>query len=112
MKNDSFKSSILKYLQPRTPIDADFVNLQDDKPTVILGPMIEELDKYFPPFYISLNIHDKILHNCLLDSRDSHNLIPKVVMDELGLNITKPYHDLFSFDYGRSSAWASSKTLS
>ena len=24
--------------------------------------------------------------------------MPKVVMDELGLNITKPYHDLFSFD--------------
>ena len=24
--------------------------------------------------------------------------MPKVVMDELGLGITKPYHDLFSFD--------------
>ena len=52
----------------------------------------------FPPFYISLNIHDKVLHNCLLDSGASHNLMPKVVMDELGLNITKPYHDFFSFD--------------
>ena len=59
MKNDAFKSSILKSLQPRTPIDADFMNLQDDKSTVILGPMIEELDESFPPFYISLNIHDK-----------------------------------------------------
>ena len=68
MKNDAFKSSILKSLQPRTPIDADFVNLQDDKATVSLGPMIEELDESCPPFYISLNIHDKILHNCLLDS--------------------------------------------
>ena len=45
MKNDSFKSSILKYLQPRTPIDAEFMNLQDDNPIVILGPMIEELDE-------------------------------------------------------------------
>ena len=98
MKNDAFKSSILKSPQPRTPIDAEFVNLQDDKPTVILGPMIEELDESFPPFYISLNIHDKILHNCLLDSRASHNLMPKAVMDELGLSITKPYHDLFSFE--------------
>ena len=98
MKNDSFKSSILKYLQPRTPIDADFVNLQDDKPTVILGPMVEELDESCPHFYISSNIHDKILHNYLLESGASHNLMPKVVMDELGLNITKPYHDLLSFD--------------
>ena len=98
MNNEAFKTSILKSLQPRTPLDADFVSLQDDKPTVILGPMIEELDESCPPFYISLNIHDKILHNCLLDSGSSHNLMPKAMMDELGLNITKPYHDLFSFD--------------
>ena len=63
MKNDAFNSSILKYLQLRTPIDVDFVNLQDDKTTIILGPMIEELDESCLPFYISLNIHDKILHN-------------------------------------------------
>ena len=28
----------------------------------------------------------------------SHNLMPKDVMDGLGLSITKPYHDLHSFD--------------
>ena len=60
--------------------------------------MIEDRDEGCPPFYISLNIHDKILHNFLLDSGASHNLMPKVVMDELGLEITKTYHDLFSFD--------------
>ena len=45
-----------------------------------------------------MNIHEKILHNYFLDSGASHNLIPKAVMDELGLNIKKPYHDIFSFD--------------
>ena len=60
--------------------------------------MIEDLKDSCPPFYISLNIHDKILHNCLLDSGASHNLMPKVVMDELDLSITKTYHDLLSFD--------------
>ena len=45
MKNEAFKTSILKSLQPRTPLDADFVNLQYDKRTVILGPMVEELDE-------------------------------------------------------------------
>ena len=78
--------------------DTDFVNLEDDKPVVTLGPMIEDIKDSCLPFYISLNTHDKILHNCLLDSGASHNLMPKVVMDEIGLNITKPYHDLFSFD--------------
>jgi ribonuclease HI len=98
MKNDIFKSVILKSLQPKTPPFFDYVNLQDDKPTVTIGPMVENQDDSCPPFDISLNIHDKILHNCLLESGASHNLIPKEMMDELGLDITKPYHDLFSFD--------------
>ena len=85
MKNDASKSSILKSLQPKIHIDTDFVNLQDVKPIVTLGPMIEEINYSFPPFYISLNIHEKVFHNCLLDSRASHNLMPKAVMDELGL---------------------------
>jgi hypothetical protein len=33
-----------------------------------------------------------------MDLGASHNLIPNIVMEELGLNITKSYHDLYSFD--------------
>jgi hypothetical protein len=51
-----------------------------------------------PPFYANLKIHDMTLHNAMTDSDASHNLMPKVVMDELGLDITKPYKDIFSFD--------------
>jgi FtsZ-interacting cell division protein YlmF len=54
-----------------------------------------------PPFYVSLNIHDKILHNAMLDSGASHNLMPKVVMERLGLEITRPYKYLYSFDSNR-----------
>ena len=54
-----------------------------------------------PPFYVSLNIHEKILHNAMLGSGASHNLMPKVVMESLGLEITKPYKDLYSFDSSR-----------
>jgi hypothetical protein len=99
MKNETFKRDILKTLDPKfiSP-SADILNIYDDKPTIILGQMIEDRDESCPPFYISLNIHDKTLHNCLLDSGASHNLMPKAVMDELGLEITKSYHDLFSFD--------------
>jgi hypothetical protein len=39
-----------------------------------------------------------ILRNAMLDSGASHNLMPKVVMDQLGLKVTRPYKDLFSFD--------------
>jgi ribonuclease HI len=74
------------------------VNLQDEKPVVILGPLVEDRDDSSPPFYASLNIHDKVLHNCLMDSRESLNLMPKNFMDEFELEITKSYHDLYSFD--------------
>jgi hypothetical protein len=76
----------------------DSVNLQDEKPTVILGPLVEDRDDSSPPFYTSLNIHDKVLQKCLMDSGASHNLMPKTIMDELVLEVTKNYHDLYSFD--------------
>eukprot|EP00253_Pinus_taeda_P030356 PITA_30356 len=60
--------------------------------------MTEPPDENSPSFYVSLTTHDKILHNCLLDTGANDNLMPKAVMDELGLDITRPYHDLFSFD--------------
>jgi hypothetical protein len=63
--------------------------------------MVEDRDDSSPPFYTSLNIHDKVLHNCLMDSGASHNLMPKIVMEELGLEVTKTYHDLYSFDSRR-----------
>ena len=49
----------------------------------------------------SLNVHDKILHNTMHDSGASHNLMPKAVMESLGLEITRPYKDLHSFDSSR-----------
>lgn len=33
-----------------------------------------------------------------MDSGASHNLIPKTFMDEIGMEITKTSHDLYSFD--------------
>ena len=99
MKNESFKRSILEALEPKAiQASIDYVNLQDDKLAIVLSPMIENCDDNSPSFYVCLTIHEKILHNFLLDTGASHNLMPKAVMDELGLNITKSYHDLFSFD--------------
>ena len=100
LKNESFQRSILEALEPKAiQASTDCVNLQDEKPVVILSPMIENCEDRSSSFYVSLTINDKILHNFLLDTEASHNLMPKAVMDELGLEITKPYHDLFSFDY-------------
>jgi len=76
----------------------DTLNMQDERPTIMFGPHIEERGETMTPFYISLMVHEHILHNCMLDSGDSHNLMPKIFLEKLGLHITRPYHDLYSFD--------------
>ena len=79
----------------------DSLNLQEERPMVVFGPHVEELDASTPPFYVSLVIHDLPLHNCMLDSGASHKLLPLLVMEQLGLQITRPYKDLYSFDSKR-----------
>jgi hypothetical protein len=101
LKISAYKESFLKILQPSLPT-SNSINLQDENPTIYLRSLVQEVDDDSPtPFYLSLNIHDKLLHNCLLDSGASHNLMPKKVMDELGLQITREYHDMFTFDSSR-----------
>ena len=34
----------------------------------------------------------------MLDSRAPHNVMPKTIMERLGLQITRPYGDLYLFD--------------
>ena len=57
---------------------------------VVFGLHVEELDSATPPFYVTLVIHDLLLHNYMLDS-----------MEKLGLRITRPYKYLYSFDSKR-----------
>ena len=78
----------------------DTVNLSDDQPQLLFGPEVDGKPQEggVPPFYVNLNIHDKILHNTMLDSSASHNIMPQVVMEKVGLEITRPYRDLYSFD--------------
>ena len=65
--------------------------MTDDNFTIILGLKIDNMDdQEIPPFYMSLNVHDMVLPNAMLDSGASHNLIPKGVVDSLGLEITRP----------------------
>jgi hypothetical protein len=102
IKHDEFKRRFSDLLKSEASYPStDFINLQDEKPTVVLGPMVEDRDDSSPSFYTSLNIHDKVLHNCLMDSGASHNLMPKAIMEELGLEVTRAYHDLYSFDSRR-----------
>jgi hypothetical protein len=79
---------------------SDTLNLQDDKPKIMFGPWAQATLKSedVPPFYISLTIHDMFLHDVMFDLGASHNLMPKTIMECLGLDVTRPYKDLYSFD--------------
>jgi hypothetical protein len=81
-------------------VGTDTVNVADDQTELLFGPKVEGKYEggFIPPFYISLNIHDKTLHNAMMDFGASHNLMPKAMMEKLGLDITRPYNDLYSFD--------------
>ena len=80
----------------------DILELTDENPTIVLGSKIDSMDdEEVPNFYMSLDVHDKVLHNAMLDSGASHNLVPKGVVESLGLEITRPYKDLYSFDSKR-----------
>jgi hypothetical protein len=92
MKIDPFKKTILKALQPHAHVTpSDTMNIEDENPAITIGPHIENGSDISPPFNISLNVYEKILHKCLVVLGASRNFMPKVVMDELGLDITKPY---------------------
>ena len=108
LRNYEYRGQLIKMLKTdeisvstniQSLSNSDIINLQDDKPTILFGPRVENQDEdEVPPFYISLRIHNMFLHNTMLDSGASHNLMPKVIMDNLGLDITKPYKYLYSFD--------------
>jgi hypothetical protein len=98
IRKGEYREQIIKMMKAGGTLDT--LNLQDDHPAILFGPRIEETSdtEDVPPFYVSLKIHDMNLHNSMLDSSASHNLMLKVIMDELGLDVTRPYKDLFSFD--------------
>jgi hypothetical protein len=98
-RNPIYKNQIAKAINfSNVECQADVINLQDEKPMIMFGPHFENNKDYVASFYIALIVHDHLLHNCMLDSGASHNLMPKIIMEKLGLEITGPYQYLYSFD--------------
>jgi hypothetical protein len=62
------------------------MNTKTKQNIVISGPKAK-----VPPFYISLENHYFTLHNCLVDSRATKNIMPFFVMESLGMECTKYY---------------------
>jgi hypothetical protein len=101
-KNPVYRKKITKMINfSDLESQSDVINLEDDKPNITFGPHFEGTRDTVAPFYITLKVQYRLLHNCMLDSGASHNVMPKSIMDRLGLEITRPYRDLYSFDSRR-----------
>jgi hypothetical protein len=55
------------------------------------------------PFYLSLLMNDFIVHNFMLDSGASSNVMTKKVMAQLNLRISRPYHNICAIVVGKFS---------
>jgi hypothetical protein len=98
IRKGEYREKIIKIMKMgRTP---DTLNIQYDHPAILFVLCVEDTNdtEDVPSFYVSLKVHDMTLHNAMIDSVASHNLMPKVIIYELGLDITSPYKDLLSFD--------------
>jgi hypothetical protein len=111
MNKNAYRSQVIKDLRIKLAIGAtslnvesshhsNTINLVDDQLELLFGPEVDSQtgNGVMAPFYNILNIHDLKLHNNMLDSGASHNLMPKAVMEKLGLEVTRTYKDLHSFD--------------
>jgi hypothetical protein len=111
-KNLIFRKQITKSMGvSELKSQSDVLNFEDEKPNITFGPHFEGAKDTIAPFYITLNVYDQLLYNCMLDSGASHNIMPKIIMDKLGLQITKPYGDLYSFDSRRVKCMGMIKDL-
>ena len=100
LKNSEYRRKIINMFKTENE-SIGILNLQDYYPTILFGRRVEEKyhddDGEVPQFFISLSIHDMVLHNTMLDSGASQNLMPKAIMENLGLDI-RLYKYLYSFD--------------
>jgi hypothetical protein len=111
-KNPVYRKKITKMINfLDLESQSDVINMEDDKPNITFGTHFEGARDTVTPFYITLKVHDRLLHNCMMDSGASHNIMPKFIMDRLGLEITEPYGDLYSFDSRRVKCMGMIKDL-
>jgi hypothetical protein len=88
------------YLHKRPKVEESF-DLQDepeDPPVILHAINYDKKNGGHAPFFITLVINDLLLHNCMLDSGASTNVMSLKVMNQLGLKITRPYRNVCGID--------------
>ena len=69
IKNPSYKETVLKVMNSASNQSiSDTVNLQEENPRIFIGSTLAEKTENeagaSPPFYITLIVHEQMIHNC------------------------------------------------
>jgi ribonuclease HI len=98
IKIPSQKEKLLKAIDaaPKSIVEKQPATAYQDAP-VILQNWDRKNEKNLP-FCLSLLVNDKMLHNCMLNSGASSNVMTKKVMEQLNLRISRPYHNICALD--------------
>jgi hypothetical protein len=69
-----------------------------DPPILLQANHLRRTNEDYPPFFITLEVNNMWLNNCMLDSGASTNVMTLKVMKQLGLEITRPYGNVCGID--------------
>ena len=98
-KNPAYQKRIDKLLNHVESTKQQYIiNLNDESHAIQCNPHANYKEEPSSPLYVTLIFYDKLLHNCMLDYGASHTLMQKIIMEQLGLEISRPYHDIYSFN--------------
>jgi hypothetical protein len=80
---DKFFKGLDEPMDPPIMLQADHFRVQSDE---------------HPPFFMTLLMNNKSLNNCMLDSGAGANMMSLMVMQQLGLKVTRPYRNVCGFE--------------
>jgi hypothetical protein len=69
-----------------------------DAPVILQTMDQNKGNRGIQPFFISLMVNNLLLHNCMLDSGASSDVMIRKVMERLNLRISRPYHNVCAMD--------------
>jgi ribonuclease HI len=98
IKIPSQKEKLLKAIDapPTSIVEKQPTTAYQDTPVILQN--WDRKNENNLPFYLSFLVNDKMLHNCMLDSGASSNVMTKKVMEQLNLRILRPYHNICAMD--------------
>jgi hypothetical protein len=98
MKIPSQREKLLKAIDcpSQKKVDIPPATTYQDAPVILQN--MDRGNKKNRPFFLSLLVDDFILHNCMLDSGATSNVMTKKVMEQLNLRVSRPYHNIYAMD--------------